>query len=272
LPTVALASVLALTLLVVIVIAVFGDRDTGNDQVVTPTTEQARVLRVVVAGDSVMAGLEPALRSVLVESGHQVSFALTPALQRDPTVRYAWAQRLEQDAPDVVVVLVGVWERQPNPGLDDEPGSPAWFEAYRATIVQPWLEATQSTGAQIVWVGPPPVAEPGLAAFFAALADMYRDVARSNRNVHFIDGSILGPSGPAQQSVQPAPDGSLRVIQQNDNLHLCPDGAQRLATPVLDWLRLRFDVPLNVSWANGWWESSADRYPAVDCLRVPTAS
>ena len=75
-----------------------------------PTPEDP--LRVVLAGDSVMNGLAPAIATALNEGGDsQVQFDLAPSIARDTASRVLWQQQLDATSPDLVVMLIGTWER-----------------------------------------------------------------------------------------------------------------------------------------------------------------
>ncbi|OWY59645.1 hypothetical protein B7486_73460, partial [cyanobacterium TDX16] len=91
-----------------------------------PTAEDP--LRVLLAGDSVMAGLAPAVTAA-VESGGaaDATFTLTPALPHQDLDWAGWQARLAELDPEVVVVLVGVWER--TFGTISDPAWRAGFDA-----------------------------------------------------------------------------------------------------------------------------------------------
>ena len=60
--------------------------------------------------------------------------------------------------PEVIVVLIGVWEGMATGAPGQYPlGSPAWERTYRDRLLQPYLDLLTSRGAKVVWVGMPPV-------------------------------------------------------------------------------------------------------------------
>lgn len=243
---------------------------TSTTAAVTTTTVRAPSpddpLRVVLAGDSVMAGLVPPLQAAFEETGAaEGRFVLTPSILRDPAVRFTWERQLEEFEPEVVVVLMGTWEAMIVEGAAAgaaAPGSDEWVAGYRAELLEPWVDLLTAGGADVVWVGMPPVAEgevaallPALNAAFAGLADERDDL------VYVPPGALTAPGGGPLGTADGAAGGA--PLRQVDGLHLCPAGAARLAADVLDVLAERHDLPLGGAWTHEAAWSAAEISPGT---------
>jgi hypothetical protein len=215
-----------------------------------PTAEDK--LRVLLAGDSVMAGLAPAVATALNEGGQtEAMFALTPSIARDTATRVLWQNQLEDFDPDLVVMLIGVWERGSG---DFEPGDPGWAPTYAADVLDPFAELVTSQGAQLLWIGMPAVEEPGATLQFVALNTEYRALAERNDSVEYLEGGdfLNGPNGSYTDRL-PDAAGTLQRVRRTDGLHLCPAGSERLAIPVLEYVQQQWNVDIGFGWQNGPW-------------------
>lgn len=209
-------------------------------------------LRVLLAGDSVMAGLAPAVTAAVEGGGAATStFVLTPALPHDGIDWAAWEARLAELEPEVVIVLVGVWERT-HVDLSD----PGFQPAYDTWVLDPFAEMVTDAGARLVWVGMPGVPNPQLSAEFAALnaalsaqADRWPD-----GEVRYVDGpaAVSAPDG-SQPQVIPRPSGRFARVRQVDGTHLCADGSTLITRAVLDVLDEDWGVPAGEEWPAGAW-------------------
>ena len=226
--------------------------------------------RVVLAGDSVMAGLVPAVEAAL-GGAVEVEFIVTPAILRDPSVRFTWSQELEAIDPDVVVMLVGTWEERAVPdGLETDGTTTtvdeAWTRAYRDEVVEPWLELVTSTGAEVLWIGAPPVEDDQLAGFFHQINAVFAALPAAHPEVRFLDpADALGPAGDGFLDVLRLPDGSAVRLRQVDGLHLCPAGAALLGADVADALAADLGVAVTGGWEQGPWREDAQVFPAEGC-------
>jgi hypothetical protein len=235
----------------------------------TTTTVPPEPLRVLLAGDSVMAGLAPAVEAALAaDDDADVEFVLTPTLLRDDTVRFAWTNHLEGFAPNVVVMFVGTWEVGAVTQDDGRPVSPdddTWRVAYERDILGPWVDLVTATGAEVVWIGAPPVPTPEVDVLFGALNRAYTSLAERRPDVEYLESSTaLAAGGDGFVPVVTTAEGRSVRVRQIDGLHLCPDGAVLLARALLDELGERRELRLAAGWEAGAWRG-AEEYPAGDC-------
>lgn len=218
-----------------------------------PTPEDP--LRVVLAGDSVMNGLAPAVATALNEGGDsQVQFDLAPSIARDTASRVLWQQQLEETHPDLVVMLIGTWERG---DANFEPGDPNWAPWYQEQVLDPFARMVTDSGARILWIGMPAVADPASTLQLVALNSQFEALAERDDAVDYIEGGdyLNGPDGGYTDRLAAA-DGTMERVRRTDGLHLCPGGSERLAVPVIEYAQQQWNVRV----ADGW-ESMPWRVP-----------
>ena len=235
----------------------------------TPVEEPPR--RVLLAGDSVMAGLVPAVEAALEPTGAvEVDFLLTPSILRDPSVRFSWSQEIQERRPDVIVLFVGTWEARElttAAGSVLTPEAADWATAYRVDVVEPWLDLVTSGGAEVVWIGAPSVGDSSLSDFFSLINQVFSEAAGDREGVKYLDPTpALGPSGSTFAATVDLPTGENVRLRQLDGLHLCPSGAQLLAELLLDELPVGGAVASGaLDWQDGTWRGDANVYPSDAC-------
>ena len=89
---------------------------------------------------------------------------------------FDWPAELTTDLksaqPQVVVVMIGANDAQDFLGPPDTPyASPKWNDLYAQRVAQ-FMQFASSGGAAVVWVGMPPMQNPGLSAQMADLNDI----------------------------------------------------------------------------------------------------
>lgn len=232
----------------------------------SPTTvaEERGPLRITMAGDSVMAGLAPAVEAALDGTGDaEVEFVLTPSILRDATVRFTWQRQLEEFDPDVVVMLVGTWEveQASTQGTD----ATLWQRTYQDEVLDPWIELITGHGAEVIWLGAPAVEAAEVNRLFDELNAVYRSLSERWPQVTYLDSTAaLAGVGAGFASVVTTAEGREVRVRQVDGLHLCPDGAVLLARAVLDQIQGDHPIGEVADWQNGAWRS-AEEYPAESC-------
>jgi hypothetical protein len=215
-----------------------------------PTPEDP--LRVLLAGDSVMAGLAPAVTSALESGGAaDATFTLSPTLPHEDLDWAGWQARLAELQPEVVVVLVGVWER-----TEVSIADPAWRSGWDAAVRDPFAEMVDAAGARLLWVGMPAVPQVALSLEFAALNDAFQEQAAqaTDGSVQYVDGpaAVAAPDG-THPAVIPRPGGRLARVRQVDGTHLCADGSTLMARAVLETLQGDWQVPVGETWTTDAW-------------------
>lgn len=224
-------------------------------------------LRIVLAGDSVMAGLAPALKAAVEADGtSEVRFILTPSILRDPTVRFTWNQQLEEFNPEIVVMFVGTWESEVlRTGTGPASEDPEWRGQYEANVLDPWLQLITSRGASVIWIGNPPVANDDANRAFGALNEAYAALPARWPSVTYLPAqeALNGPT-PGYHDVIAGTDGTFVRTRQIDGLHLCAGGAELLAGRVVDELTTTFKANESPGWESGAWRD-AEVFPPASC-------
>lgn len=209
-------------------------------------------LRVILAGDSVMNGLAPAVATALNEGGEsQVAYELAPSIARDAASRVLWQRQLEESHPDLVVMLIGTWERG---DANFEPGDPAWASWYQENVLDPFADMITSAGTRILWLGMPAVENDADTLQLVALNSQFQALADRDDMVDYVEGGevLNGPDGGYTDRL-PSVDGTVERVRRVDGLHLCPGGAARLAVPVIQYAQQEWNVSVGLDWENAPW-------------------
>lgn len=224
-------------------------------------------LRVFLAGDSVMGGLAPAVATALNEGRESdVTFELAPSIVRDTGSRVLWQRRLEEEAPDLVVMLIGTWEKG-DPNFN--PGDPGWAARYQAEVLDPFANMITDAGARILWIGMPAVPDDSHTLQFVALNAQFEALADRNDAVDYIEGGtyLNGPDG-GWTDVLLRADGTPERVRRLDGLHLCPGGAERLAIPVIEYVQQQWNVQVGFNWQNAPWREPPTLDKPEECPPV----
>lgn len=227
-------------------------------------------LRVVLAGDSVMAGLAPPVKAALEADGTTtVRFILTPSILRDPTVRFTWNQQLAEFDPEVVVMFVGTWESGVVQGIAGQSvDDPGWQAQYERAVLDPWIQLITSRGASVLWLGNPTVGNDDANHAFTALNRAFRDLPTRWPSVQYVDTQLAvnGPL-PGYHDTVVLPNGMVVRTRQLDGLHLCADGAALLSMVVTEIIANGFKATISPGWETGPWRYDKV-YPAASCPPV----
>jgi hypothetical protein len=204
-------------------------------------------------------------------------FVLTPSILRDPAVRFTWRRQVEEFAPEVVIVLMGTWEAMIMEGEDlpgaEEPGSLAWVAHYKNEVLEPWVDLLTADGARVIWVGMPPISEGMSATRITELNAIVERLAGTRDDLTYVaPGSLTGTGGDPIEALEI--NGVQQRIRQVDGLHLCPAGAELLASEVLDVLHIVAAFPLGEGWRDMPWEDhemspGTRTYSAAACPPLP---
>ncbi len=241
--------------------AVLEQSEESSASEATSTTDERRPtaddpLRVLMAGDSIMADVSLAIASTVQDGGRAVArLAEEPSIPRDEATRDRWRQRLARFDPEVIVILIGVWEAMATGAPGQYPlGSVEWERAYRERLLDPYVELLASRGAKVVWIGMPPVLDAQRQRGFNAMNRAVRHLAEESAALTYVPGDqILARPDGSWTAFLPGPQGNPQRVRRIDTTHLCAWGAVRLARPVLRFMVRQWDIPLAENWPYRNW-------------------
>jgi len=229
-----------------------------------PTAEEP--LRVIFAGDSVMAEFAPAMIEALQGTGQSVGrFVLSPSIARDGAANLIWQQELAEQDPELIVNLVGFWEDQVvGETASSEPG---WAQRYRTRVVEPFLDRITAEGAKVLWIGMAAVDDPVVTERFARMNSVYARVAEERDDVDYLPAGdyLSGPEGGYADIVASPTTGAPVRLRRTDGLHLCPEGIALLGAPVLERIAAQWNVSGAFGWQRGDWRRPPLLHAPEEC-------
>lgn len=227
-----------------------------------PTTTIPPAKKVLLVGDSSGVDTAPAIGAMLATSGVELARAAGPGfgLTRqgisdvDSEFRTDFPRLLDEEHPDLVIVLVGVWDQN----FVETRG-----EAAYADVVDQAATILTSKGARVMWMAVPPG---GKYPDRRQNGPFQEVAARHPGRVFYVDYEqvLRGPDGTYPVSYV-APDGTTVHLRKADGWHFCQDGAERVAQEisrvgVADGLL----PPAVDGWQNGTWRRDA-AYDFPEC-------
>ena len=207
---------------------------------------------MLIVGDSIGLDLGGPLQSDLAGTG--VVNAALDARESTGLTRpdyFNWPAELTADLktaqPQVVVIMIGANDAQDFLGPPDVPyTSPQWNTLYAQRVAQ-FMQIAGSGGAAVVWVGMPPMQNPGLNAQMsdvnavvqqqAALAHPPGDVPQ-HATIRWARPRAATPRS------SPTVPGQVVNVRTPDGTHLTPGGGQVVAQQVIGELQtLGYHIP-----------------------------
>jgi hypothetical protein len=221
----------------------------GLAPLATPT--QSAPLRLLVVGDSLGIDFgQPFVNDLAatdvvsaVLDGH-----IDTGLSRPDY--FNWQTELTHDIatyqPQAVVVFIGA--NDPQNFLDGSTsvsyGTPAWNAAYAKRVAAFMTEAT-STGARVLWVGMPPMADPVLNAKMENLNDIDQSQATQHKGVtYFASWSVLANAQGNYTAFLPDASGNEVQVRDPDGTHIAVPGAQRLSQAAIGFMSHEWGLAL----------------------------
>ncbi len=215
---------------------------TSSSPVRIPTADAP--LKVLVAGDSLVGWIAPALEQEL-PAGDPVEviddWKGSTGLVR--TDYFDWPAKLTADMtqhdPDVVVLGFGGNDTQ-GITLDDgtvlQLGTPEWAAEYQRRIGQV-LDIIEKPGRTVYWIGMPLTRSEAIETLRPVLTDAVEAEFASRPWAHFVDTrDALAPDG-TYTSQLPGDDGTLVTTMAPDDIHPSLDGGVRIVRAFLPDIR-----------------------------------
>ena len=205
-----------------------------------PAPTAADPLRVLTVGDSLGVDFGGPFAEDLAATGvvaAEVDAQVDTGLARPDY--FDWPAELQADVakyhPQAVVVFLGANDPQ-NMVVGGQAltfGTPAWDQAYAERVGQFMSEAT-AAGARVMWVGMPPMADPGRNAAMARVDDLYQQQAAVHPGVTYLSSwTVLGDAQGNFAEYLPAASGAPVDVREPDGTHISPAGAERLSQSVI---------------------------------------
>jgi hypothetical protein len=209
----------------------------------------ANPLRVLIIGDSIGLDLGGALQNDLANT--DVVQATLDGRESTGLTRpdyFDWPAELQSDLtrvnPQLVVIMMGANDPQDFIGPPDIPyGTAQWDQIYEQRVAQFMAEA-KSGGAKVVWVGMPPMQDPGRSAAMAHLNAIDQAQAQAQKPpVLFVPSwTVLGtPTGGYTPFITNGAGQAVNV-RTTDGTHLTPDGSEILSQAVQNAIKTQLHV------------------------------
>ena len=209
-------------------------------------------LKVLIVGDSVGLDLGPPLQQALGSYGDVTTFLdgrIDTGLTRPDY--FNWPAELHidlvNDQPNLVVVMIGANDPQ---GLVTPTGSirygePGWDAAYSDRVAS-FIAEANSLGAHVLWVGMPPMQNPGLNAELVHLNSLVEAQVNASKGGAAYVSSVppLSNAQGAYTAYLPNAGGAEINIRTPDGIHLSPGGGTRLAATVAEAIQTQLHVQL----------------------------
>ena len=213
----------------------------------------AAPLKVLIVGDSVGLDLGQPLVNTLAAYGDVTTYLdgrIDTGLSRPDY--FNWPAELQIDLtnqqPNLVVVMIGANDPQ---GLVTQDGSlrfgqPGWDEAYSARVAA-FIAEANAVGAHVLWVGMPPMRDPGLDAALKHLDSLVATqvaLTKSDGAAYLSSVPSLGDKNGAFAPFLPDASGAEVNVRTPDGIHLTPGGGARLAAAVAVAMQTQLHVQL----------------------------
>ena len=163
---------------------------------------------------------------------------------------FDWQSELQRDLtqyqPQAVVVFIGA--NDPQNFMDGSTslsyGTPAWNAAY-AKRVGTFMAAATGAGARVLWIGMPPMADPGLNAKMENLNSIDQAQATAHPGVtYFASWSVLANTQGQYTAFLPDASGNEVQVRDPDGTHLTQPGAQRLSQAAIAFMGREWGINL----------------------------
>lgn len=191
---------------------------------------------VIIHGDSMTEAFGKYLRADLAATG-QVNathdFRFSSGLARPDF--FDWPAHLREvmagQDPDIVVMMFGA-----NDGQNVKPagtvltfGTPEWSAWYAGRVGEA-MDIVAQQGRRVYWVSLPNARDADYAIRMKALNDVFAAEAAKRPTITYVDTWALfaGPDG-SYQAYQPDSQGTVRLMRQDDGIHLSIFGAHKLS-------------------------------------------
>jgi hypothetical protein len=190
--------------------------------------------KVLLIGDSLMAGIGPALKNALATQKHIASHLIAKigtGLARPD--RYNWSEALRDELKDhqykMVIVLLGTNDTQNikvgKKGLRF--GGPTWHSTYAARVHE-LMSTSCNASAEVYWLGLPLMRDREFNQKASHLNTVIKSIARSHKCVRYVALSDQGER--SAQYTAYVSEGTRQIkVRAPDGIHYTPAGAKLMS-------------------------------------------
>jgi hypothetical protein len=155
---------------------------------------------------------------------------------------FNWQTELQHDLtsyqPQAIVVFIGA--NDPQNFMDGSTsmsyGTPGWNAAY-AKRVGAFMAQAAGSGARVLWIGMPPMADPVLNAKMEDLNAVDQSQAASHKGVtYFASWPVLSSPQGGYAAFLPDASGNEVQVRDPDGTHIAGPGAQRLSQAAIAFM------------------------------------
>jgi uncharacterized protein len=206
--------------------------------------EQDQPATVLLIGDSLMLTLAPSVvRAFAGDSTVEIVSAPRAATGLSRPDFYDWTSvagsLVQAHRPLLVVCAFGGNDAQDVRGEDGKIlhfGTPAWDAAY-ASRINAMMSALTGTGAEVLWLGLPPMRAAGFDSRMRHLNTLFEGEAAHVSGVVFQEtGTAVASKDGKFVSFLPGPGGRLVRVRHEDGVHYAEAGSKRVADRVAGWI------------------------------------
>jgi uncharacterized protein len=216
-----------------------------------PPPSPAAAMRLLVVGDSLGIDFGQALVDDLAATGvvnAVLDGHIDTGLSRPDY--FDWPAELSADIaryqPQAVVVFIGANDPQNfiENGTALSYGTTAWAQAYGRRVAS-FMTTSTAAGVHVLWVGMPPMADPGLNAKMQVLNDIDQAQADLHRGVTFFASwPVLSDPQGNFAAFLPDASGNEVEVREPDGTHISAAGAQRLSQAAIAAMDHAWDLHL----------------------------
>lgn len=209
----------------------------------TPTVAEYRAmdpspenpLSLIIHGDSMTEAFGKYLKADLLATGEVDAvhdFQFSSGLARPDF--YDWPTHLKKTMakdPDVVIMMFGANDGQNVKPADRvlEFGSPDW-RAWYAERVGEAMDIVAQKGRRVYWVSLPNARDAAYAKRMRTLNEVYASEAEKHPTITYVDTwKLFAGADGSYQAYLPDSEGTVRLMRQEDGIHLSIFGAHRLS-------------------------------------------
>jgi hypothetical protein len=145
---------------------------------------------------------------------------------------------LGSEKPDVVIVAIGANDAQ-SFVVDSKVllfGSEEWRKTYQSRVAG-FLAMVESTGAQVLWVGLPPMRSAQFNERISVVNRIaYTVVSQDPKASWWSTASFVGDASGSYREFGELPNGTLVRLRAPDGIHFAEEGASTMTAVLIKWL------------------------------------